>query len=100
MITHQRQLPCRPPRRSEGPVTSRLAPRVPLAMPNDDDDMSAIADMSSAHAVERAMHSFCMRDWSSMRALYCVRGAGRNLRAHVDAVPVGGVHRAARLLVR
>ena len=27
-------------------------------MPNDDDDMSAIADMSAAHAVDRAMPSF------------------------------------------
>src|SRR5437870_11923203 len=38
----------------EGPVTSSLAPRIPLAMPNDDDDMSALAEMSSAQAVERA----------------------------------------------
>jgi len=33
-------------------------------MPNDDDDMSAVADMSAAHAVDRAMPSFCVRDWS------------------------------------
>ena len=48
MITRQRQLPCRPPRGTgppEGPVTSRLAPRVPLAMPNDEADMSALANM-------------------------------------------------------
>ncbi len=36
-------------------------------MPNDDDDMSAIADMSAAHAVDRAMPSFCMRAWSVVR---------------------------------
>jgi hypothetical protein len=29
-------------------------------MPNDD-DMSAVADMSAAHAVDRAMPSFCAR---------------------------------------
>src|SRR5207247_8768172 len=50
MITHQRQLPCRTPRGTgppEGPVTSRLEPRTPLAMPNDNDDMSARADRSA-----------------------------------------------------
>jgi len=62
-------------------------------MPNEDDDMSAIADMSSAHAVEGAMPSFRMHDWSSMRALYCVRGDGQNLpAATISAVPVRGRH--------
>src|SRR2546422_10942319 len=47
MITHQRQLPCRTPRGTgppEGPVTSRLEPRTPLALPNHNEDMSAHAD--------------------------------------------------------
>src|SRR5438132_1308877 len=50
MITRQRQLPCRTPRGTgppEGTVTSRLEPRTPLAMSNDDDGMSAHADRSA-----------------------------------------------------
>src|SRR5207244_370434 len=35
-----------PPR----PVTPRLAPRVPLAMPNDEADMSALANMSAGRS--------------------------------------------------
>src|SRR5262249_14766057 len=51
MITHQRQLPCRPPgamRAPEAPFTSRLGPRLALAMPNHHDEMSALADISAA----------------------------------------------------
>jgi hypothetical protein len=68
MITHERQLPCRPPgrrKRQNALVTSRFAPRVPLAMPNDDDEMSALADMWAAHVVDRSMP----------RALRCSRAA-------------------------
>src|SRR5882724_13365095 len=49
----------------EGPVISSLATRFPLAMPNDDDHISALADMSSAQAVDRSMPS--IRDWSVVR---------------------------------
>ena len=46
----------------EGPVTSSLAPRVPLSVPNYDDDMPALADMSSAQAVDRSIAHFRIRD--------------------------------------
>ena len=50
----------------EGPVISSLAPRFPLAMPNDDDHMSALADMSTAQAIDRSMPSFCiLGGWSA-----------------------------------
>src|SRR5437762_10345166 len=95
MITHQRQLPGRPPRRSEGPVTSRVAPRVPLAMPNDDDDMSAIADMSSAHGVDRAMPSFLYARFGAR----CARDPGGwRLRANFRALPVALVQHAENRL--
>src|SRR5262249_60437102 len=51
MITPQRHLPCRPPgamRAPEAPFTSRLGPRLALAMPNHHDEMSALADISAA----------------------------------------------------
>jgi hypothetical protein len=66
---------------SEGPVTSSFAPRVPLAMPNGDADMSALADMSAAHPVDRSDAGFCIRDRTVVRlrpkrrAVPCARRA-------------------------
>jgi len=37
----------------EKPASWSAAPRGSLAMPNDDDDMSALADMSSGRVVDR-----------------------------------------------
>src|SRR5882724_2111054 len=51
----------------ESVVTSGVAPRVPLAMPNDDAHMWALAGMSSPRAVDRSLPSFRYRDWSVVR---------------------------------
>ncbi len=83
--TDQRQLPCRPPGgRDRQKALSFRASRLgfPLAMPNDDDHISALADMSSAQAVGRSMPS--IRDWSVVRV--SVRTSER---------PVDPVQRAA-----
>jgi len=54
-------------------------------MANDDDDMSAVADMSAAHAADRAMPSFCVRDWSMVRLALSLR---QTLAGELDRPPV------------
>ena len=67
----------------ESVVTSGVAPRVPLAMSNDDAHMWALADMSSARA-DQSMPSVCIREWSEVR----LSARRMRLRANLSEHPV------------